>query len=182
MPTPRKTERASAGLKLFLSRLDTAGRYAENAALVVLLGGLMLLAVGQIVMREVFETGFVWADEAVKLMVLWLAMVGSIAAARDDRHIRIDALSHVLPDVAVRLIRILVDGFAAIVCAVIAWQAYRYLQLEIEFEDSVLIDVPAWIAHVIVPLSFLLVSYRFVVQVARGVFALASETVIEERP
>ena len=56
----------------------------------------------------------------------------------------------------------------------IAWQAWRYLQLEIEFEDSVLIDVPAWLAHVIVPLSFGLVSYRFLVQVATGIFALGS--------
>ncbi len=134
----------------------------------------MLLAVGQIVMRELFETGLVWADEALKLMVLWLAMVGSVAAARDNRHIRIDALSQVLPDIAVRVVRIVVDLFAAVVCAVIAWQAYRYLQLEVEFEDTVLIDVPAWLAHVIVPLSFALVAYRFVVLAAAGLYALAS--------
>ena len=79
----------------FLSRLDNAGRLAENAALVILLSCIMLLAVGQIVMRELFDTGLVWADEALKLMVLWLAMVGSVAAARDNRHIRIDALSQV---------------------------------------------------------------------------------------
>ena len=56
----------------------------------------MLLAVGQIVLRELFSTGFVWADELIKLMVLWLAMVGSIAASRDDRHIRIDALARLI--------------------------------------------------------------------------------------
>lgn len=132
----------------------------------------MLLAVGQIVLREVFNTGFVWADELIKLMVLWLAMVGSIAASRDDRHIRIDALSHILPDTAIKLTRIAVDIFAAIVCAVIAWQTYRYLQLEIEFEDTVLIDVPAWIAHLIVPLAFALVSYRFTVTVGWGIYRL----------
>ena len=161
-------------MKLLLQRLDSAGRSAENIALVVLLGSIMLLAVGQIALRELFGTGFVWADEAVKLMVLWLAMVGSIAAARDDRHIRIDALSQVLPDIAVRLTRILVDAFAAVVCAVVAWQAYRYLQLEIEFEDTVMLDWPAWIAHVIVPLSFALVSYRFVVHVAAGLYSMAA--------
>lgn len=159
-------------MKRLLSRLDSAGRLAENAALVVLLSSIMLLAVGQIVMREIFETGLVWADEAVKLMVLWLAMVGSIAAARDNRHIRIDALSQLLPDTAVKVVRIVVDLFAAIVCAVIAWQAYRYLQLEIEFEDTVLLDVPAWLAHLIVPLSFALVTYQFLVQTASGVYAL----------
>ena len=132
---------------------------------------MMLIAVGQIIAREVFATGVVWADELVKLLVLWLAMVGSIAACRDNRHIRIDALSHVLPPAAVRIIRIIVDSFAAVVCAVIAWHAYRYLQLEIEFEDTVLIDTPAWVAHLVVPLAFLLLAYRFAVLVLAQIHA-----------
>lgn len=146
-----------------LKRLDAFGRLLENVALVALLSGMMLLAVGQIVLREFFNTGFVWADELVKLMVLWLAMVGSVAACRDNRHIRIDLLSHLLPDTAVKLARIVVDLFAAGVALVVAWHAWRYLGLEIEFEDTVLVDTPAWIAHSIVPLAFALIAYRFVV-------------------
>ena len=155
-----------------LQRLERFGRSAENAALVVLLGSLILLAVGQIVLREIFETGWFWADEVIKLLVLWLAMIGSIAATRDNRHIRIDALSHLLPDTAVSLIRLLVDVFAAIVCAIVAWQAWRYLQVEIEFENTVLRDVPAWIAHVVLPAAFALISYRFSVSVLRDLNAL----------
>jgi TRAP-type C4-dicarboxylate transport system permease small subunit len=75
-------------------------------------------------------------------------------------------LSHLLPASLVKVTRVLVDVFASGVCAVIAWQAWRYLQLEIEFEDQVLIDTPAWIAHIVVPLAFALVSYRFVVLAA----------------
>ena len=148
-----------------LKRLDHLGTLAENAALVILLGSLVLLAVGQIILREVFETGIFWADELIKLLVLWLAMVGSVAATRDNRHIRVDALSHLLPDSAVAIIRLVVDTFAAAVCAVIAWQSWRYLQLEIEFEDTVLIDTPAWVMHIVVPAAFALISYRFIVNV-----------------
>ena len=163
-----------------IKRLDALGRLVENVALVALLSGMMLLAVGQIVLREFFNTGFVWADELVKLMVLWLAMVGSVAACRDNRHIRIDLLSHLLPGNAVRLARIVVDLFAAGVAIVIAWHAWRYLGLEIEFEDTVLVDTPAWVAHSIVPLAFALIAWRFVV----GALATAVElfTGSEERP
>ncbi len=164
------------GVLSLLARLERFGKLAENAALVVLLAALVLLAVGQIILREVFETGFFRADELVKLLVLWLAMVGSIAATRDNRHIRIDALSHLLPDGAVTAIRLFVDTFAAIVCGVIAWQAWRYLQLEIEFEDTVLINVPAWIAHVIVPGAFALMSYRFAVAVVKGIVQASRDT------
>ncbi len=148
-----------------IARLDQAGRLVENVLLVTLLGGMMLVAVGQVIAREVFETGFFWGGELVRLMVLWLAMVGSIAACRENRHIRIDAISHLLSDRAVGIVRMLVDTFAAVVCGIIAWNAWRYLQLEIEFEDTVLIDTPAWVAHLVVPVAFALLSYRFLVLV-----------------
>ena len=148
-----------------LTRLDQAGRLVEDVLLVTLLGGMMLVAVGQVIAREIFETGFFWGGELVRLMVLWLAMVGSIAACRENRHIRIDAISHLLSDRAVGIVRMLVDTFAAVVCGIIAWNAWRYLQLEIEFEDTVLIDTPAWIAHVVVPVAFALLSYQFMVSV-----------------
>ena len=164
----------SHGILSLLARLERYGKLAENAALVVLLGSLVLLAVGQIILRELFETGFFRTDELIKLLVLWLAMVGSIAATRDNRHIRIDALSHLLPDNAVAAVRLFVDVFAAIVCGVVAWQAWRYLQLEIEFEDTVLINVPAWIAHVILPGAFALMSYRFAVSVIRELLLMAT--------
>jgi len=155
-----------SGLSTVLSKLDRLGQQLENVTLVLMLGGMIAIAVGQIVLREVFETGFVWADELLKLMVLWLAMVGSVAACRDDRHIRIDVLSHLLPKGLIKFSRTLVDLFAAVVTAVIAWQAWRYLQLEIEFEDQVLVNTPAWIAHIVVPIAFALVSYRFLVLAA----------------
>jgi len=134
---------------------------------------MMLLAVGQIVLREVFNTGIIWADELVRLIVLWLAMMGAMAACREDRHIRIDALSHLFSDNVISGIRVVVDLFAAGVCAAIAWHAYRYLQLEIEFEDTVLVNTPAWIAHVVIPIGFAVFSYRFLVSVVKrlvGIF------------
>ena len=39
--------------------------------------------------------------------------------------------------------------------------------LEIEFEDTVLIDTPAWIAHAVIPASFAVTGYRFIVGAIR---------------
>jgi len=35
------------------------------------------------------------------------------------------------------------------------------LQIEVEYEDTVLIDFPAWLAHGILPVAFALMTYRF---------------------
>jgi TRAP-type C4-dicarboxylate transport system permease small subunit len=165
----------ASGLAVNLDRLDRFGRFLENVALVTLLSGLILLAVSQIVLREIFDTGIIWADELVRLIVLWLAMMGAVAACREDRHIRIDAITHLFPDRVIDVIRIGVDVFAAAVCGVIAWHAYRYLQIEIEFADTVLVDMPAWIAHVVVPASFAVLSYRFIVSVIKKIHGLMYE-------
>ncbi|MEM7501140.1 MAG: TRAP transporter small permease [Pseudomonadota bacterium] len=147
----------------FFARLSRWGVAVENAALVALFGALMLLAVMQIVMRVFFNTGFVWTDELTKLIVLWITLVASIAASRSDRHLRIDIVSNFVPERFARLPKLIVDGFAAVICAILAWHSYRYLQLTIEFEDTVLVDVPAWVAYCILPFAFALMSYRFAV-------------------
>lgn len=143
-------------------RLERWGTALEDASLVVLLGALMLLAVLQIVLRVFFSFGFVWADELVKLFVLWIALIASIAASRGNRHLRIDVLSHFVAEKYARIPRILVDAFAAFMCGVLAWHSWRYVQLTFEGGDTVLTDFPAWIAYSPLPLSFVLMCYRFI--------------------
>ena len=146
-----------------LGRLTRWGIAAENAALVILFGALMLLAVAQIVMRIFFSSGFVWTEELLKLIVLWITLVASIAASRSNRHLRIDLVSNFVPERFARVPRMVVDLFAASICGVLAWQCYRYLLLTIEFEDTVLVDIPAWTAYSILPFAFAIMSYRFFV-------------------
>lgn len=149
---------ASPGI---LKRLESWGTAAENASLVLLLGAMMILAVGQIVLRIFFSIGFVWTDELISLMVLWIALIASIAAARSNKHLRIDVLSHFVPDKYARFPRIIVDAFAAVVCGMLAWHSVRYVELF--FEDTVLTDFPAWIAYSVLPVSLALMCYRFAI-------------------
>lgn len=149
-----------AGLVIrVLKPLERWGTAVENALLVVLLGAMMLLATAQIVLRLFFDAGIIWADEFLKILVLWVALVGSIATSRARRHLRIDLLSHYVPERYARLPMAAVDAFAAVVCGFIAWHSVRYLLLTIE--DTVLIGVPAWTVQGILPVTFALLCYRF---------------------
>lgn len=143
----------------FLKKLESWGTAAENAALVLLLAAMIILAVGQIILRIFFSIGFIWTDELISLLVLWIALIASIAAARSDKHLRIDVLSHFVPEKFTRLPGIIVDAFASAICGILAWHSYRYVQLF--FEDTVLTDFPAWIAYGVLPASLALMCYRF---------------------
>lgn len=155
--------------KGWADRLERWGTLLESTALVILLSALIFLAIAQIVARELFNTGLVWADELIKFFVLWIALIAAIAASRSDRHLRIDALSQFVAERFARFPRIVVDAFAGCMCGLLAWHSWRYLQLTIEFGDTVLGDLPAWTAYVLLPLSFLLMSYRFLLLSASGI-------------
>jgi TRAP-type C4-dicarboxylate transport system permease small subunit len=152
--------------------LERWGRAAENALLVLLLGVMMLLATAQIVLRIFFDTGIIWADELLKILVLWIALVGAVAASRSRRHIRIDVLSHFVPERYARVPGLVVDAFAAFVCGLIAWHSWRYIHLTIESGDTLLVGVPAWAVQGVLPAAFALMCYRHALESAKALMAL----------
>lgn len=149
-----------AGLAFrILKLLERWGTAVENGLLVLLLGAMILLASAQIGLRLFFDAGIIWADELLKILVLWIALVGSVATSRARRHLRIDLLSHYVPERYARLPILVVDAFAAVVCGFIAWHSVRYILLTLG--DTVLIGVPAWAVQGILPVAFALMCYRF---------------------
>lgn len=170
----------SSRLKGISERLKRWGTVAENSALVILLTAMMTLAVVQIFMG-MFFVGFVWADELVKLIVFWIAMIASIAAARSNRHLRIDILSHFVPEKFRRVPSLIVEAFAAFMCGLLAWHSYRYVTL-VAIDETVLIDIPKWIAHGILPLAFVLMAYRFFLSFVAELVALIRGETAEADP
>ena len=69
----------------------------ENGILTVLVLILVALAGAQIFMRNAFGGGFSWADPFLRTLVVWTAMLGALAAVRDDKHIAVDVLQRFLP-------------------------------------------------------------------------------------
>ncbi len=62
----------------------------EDALLVALLGVLLLLASTQILLRNLFDAGLTWADPLLRVLVLWLGLLGAMIASRSGKHITLD--------------------------------------------------------------------------------------------
>jgi C4-dicarboxylate transporter DctQ subunit len=135
----------------------------EDALLVFLLALMIVMSSTQIILRNIFEFGFVWADPLLRILVLWLGLIGATVATRENRHIRIDLLSKLFKRNTHRLIQSVVGGFSAVVCFIIAWHGMTWIQLD--YADSVTSfgGIPAWMLEVIVPASFALIGIRFMV-------------------
>jgi TRAP-type C4-dicarboxylate transport system permease small subunit len=157
------------------SRLEKIGRAGEDAVLVIILGGMILLAAAQIVMRNVFNFGFIWSDEVLRMLVLWIALAGAVAASRTDKHINIAVLDRFLPDKVKRAIKILLHLFTAGICGVVTWHSVKFVLTSREFGDVLMGSVPAWLPQLILPLGFGLISYRYALFALQGLVGLVRD-------
>jgi TRAP-type C4-dicarboxylate transport system permease small subunit len=137
--------------------------WLEDAVLVLLLSVMILLAGGQILLRNGFDAGLVWADPLLRVLVLWVGLVGAMAAARADRHITVDVLSRFLPERPRRYARALTDACTAAVCAVLAWHAARLVVAEYRGGVIAFADVPAWVCELVLPIGFGVIGLRYLV-------------------
>jgi len=142
------------------NRLEKAGAYAEDALLLVILIGMILLAGGQILLRNFFETSLFWGDETLRIMVLWLTIAGGLAASRMDKHISIAVLDRFLPPRAQLVTKVIIDLFTAAVCALFAYHSARFVMGSYEYGDVLMRNVPAWTLQVILPIGFFLMAFR----------------------
>lgn len=143
----------------------------ESALLYLLVTLLLGLSVYQIVLRNVFDGGLYWADPLLRVIVLWLAMVGAMVASREGGHIKIDVLSHYLGERALAYTGVLTALFSAAVCFIAAWYGTLFVAEEREYGMTAFADVPAWWCEAIIPFGLLVIGLRFLLeawQVMRG--------------
>ncbi len=133
----------------------------EDGLLVALLSLLIILASTQILMRNLFDTGIVWIDPLLRVMVLWLGLIGASVAVREHKHIQIDVLTHLLNPRFFLVIQTGVYLFSAGVCLTIAWYGASWIKLDYEDQISSFIGIPAWSLEIIIPICFAIMGVRF---------------------
>ncbi len=129
----------------------------------LILIGMILLAGTQIFLRNFFDFSLFWGDEILRLMVLWLTVAGGLAASRMDKHISIAVLDRFLPARLQMPTKVLVDLFTATICALLSWYSARFVMGSYEYGDTLIINTPAWILQIILPIGFGLMAYRHLV-------------------
>ena len=132
----------------------------ENGAIAVLVLAMVLLAGAQIVLRNLFGTGIEWGDPLLRALVLWTAMLGALAAARDDKHIGLDLVTHFVHGRARRVMRFIALLFAAGISAAMAWYGANLVMLDYATGTPAFAHVPSWCVELILPIGFSLLALR----------------------
>lgn len=136
----------------------------EDWVLTILVLVMVVLAGAQIVLRNVFDSGFSWAEPVLRALVLWSAMLGAAIATRDDQHIGLDFIARFVSGTALRAARFIALAFAAVLCATMAWHSWGLVQLDREGHTDGVLGIPAWMLELILPLGFGLMALRFLIR------------------
>ncbi|SVB88361.1 uncharacterized protein METZ01_LOCUS241215, partial [marine metagenome] len=132
----------------------------ENSALWIALATMLALALLQIVLRNFFDTGLLWIESFLRILVLWLAMLGAMIGTRERNHIRIDILSRFASMRAQAWLSRINALFASMICLVAVYASIRLVIFECQDGLTAFAWVPVWFCQLILPVGFLVMFLR----------------------
>ena len=133
----------------------------EDGILIGLLLLMITIAVFQILLRNLFDSGMTFGDELIRILVLWISLVGAMVAGRNNSHINIDLVSRYLSDPVKRLSTVLVGIFTSFICAAMAYFSLVFVLMEKSEGIIAFSGIPAWVCESIIPLAFAVISFRY---------------------
>lgn len=150
-----------------IERLTSSLRTLENGLLAALLATMIAVAAYQVVARNVFDSGLLWGDGLVRVLVLWVTLLGGMVASRRDEHIRMDLAGRFLDPRWNRLLRRLTSAFTAGICGLFTYHSARFVWLD--YQDGVIAfaSVPAWVCESIMPVGAGVMALRYLLHTAK---------------
>ncbi len=134
----------------------------EEWIMAVLLAFMTLLTFVQVVMRYVFNSGWVWSLEATTYSFAALVLIGMSYGVRTGSHIATDLFTRKLPERLRRYVA-LVGIAACLVYAVLMFYGSAVLVDRMMTLGNAARDIPApkWLLTASMPLGFALLTFRF---------------------
>lgn len=135
----------------------------ESGLLTALLLSTILIAVAQIVLRNLFDYGLFWAESYIRISVLWVVLLGAMIAARNNEHISIDFFVHKMNKKIRLMVQRFTDLFSAALCFMIAYYSIVFIQSEYETGGVAFGNLPNWFCESIIPFTFAIIAIRYLV-------------------
>ncbi len=150
-------------------------RRIESGLLVALLLAMIGVAVYQVAARNLFGTGLTWGDGMVRVALLWVTMVGAMAAGPDG-HIRVDVVNRFASERIARRLARVTNLFTAALCLALAWFSVTLIAWDYADGTPGFGPVPAWVCELVIPVSSCVMGLRYLIASLRRLPADAAET------
>jgi len=133
----------------------------ETSLLIGLLLSMILIAVIQIILRNFFEIGLLWAQSYLRIVVLWITLLGAMLATRTQQHIAIDVLKQRLNTQWQQYLQRCMDLFSASICFLMSYHSAIFIHSEYQEAGIAFANIPMWLCEVIIPFAFVIIACRY---------------------
>jgi TRAP-type C4-dicarboxylate transport system permease small subunit len=152
-------------MREFLRNIDRNG---ERWLLLVFYSFIVLAIFIEVLRRFVFLYSSVWGEETARYAFIYLVWIGASAAVRERAHIRIDIITHYLPQRGVGFIYLFGDLATAVLAVLAIYWSMDPVLVSLKFGNVTdgLRIVRAWFL-IAVPLGFSLMMLRLAQSILR---------------
>ena len=133
-----------------------------TAVLIISFGLMLVLAVGQVLLRQVLHTSLAWGDLAARHLVIWVGFFGAYLASRREQHFHIGFLSQILGPRARPWVGAVTDVFAAAICVALVAASATFITVGLDPKAVLFLGIRQTTAALVVPAGFLLMAMQFV--------------------
>ena len=105
-----------------------------------------------------------WSEPFVRLLVLWVTFLGASLITRENKHIKIDLMSAILPRQLLPLRELILSLSCVVIMALMLEASLGYVKMEMAFEGYMFLNLPSWIGQLILPAGFFLILFRFFIR------------------
>jgi C4-dicarboxylate transporter DctQ subunit len=142
-------------------RVDAIIDRIEQTLISILLSVMILIAFFQIILRNLFATGFTWGDPLVRNLVLWVGFIGAAIATREGKHISIDVVSQWVPARGKIVLEVIIQLSSFIICGLLTFAAVKFVRNEALTGSVTFLGIRSWVPELILPITFGLMTLRF---------------------
>lgn len=144
----------------------------EGWTIISLFSLMLLTAFVQVVLRNIFSAGFVWADILLRNAVLWIALLGASIATKERKHIAIDVVSRFFSIRKKYIIEIVVSIVSIYVCYLLASASWTFICDERSAGSVLVLNLHTWGFLLIIPIAFYTIAFRFFVRAMKRTIVL----------
>src|SRR5262249_55539923 len=154
---PRRVpqEEPAEKVKRVLVRLEDA---IGSLALLVM----VVLPLAEIVSRRACSRGIPGSGPIVQHLPLWVGFLGAAIASRDGKLLALATGTFIPPGIWRRAAEIFAAAFGACAAVILAWGGWQMVMIEREAGTIIGADIQAWVAQLVLPISFALIAARIV--------------------
>ena len=143
-------------------------REVENLLVSLALAALVLLPLGEIVLRKVFQTGISGATAFQQHLTLLIGLLGGALAARERRLLTLSTLMIFSKGRWQVFARVFSSAFAAGISVFLCVAAAQLVQTEREAGKILAYGIPLWTIQLVMPLSFGVIALRLLWRAAES--------------